>query len=169
MRRTLFLSAAALALGACADGTRTPLTGPGEPIFARGSGAHFIRNATGAEREGDNLIVNFKEAGLPAGSSQLITASALATATYQCVNRGGNVPADPKKTTDASQVSGSGEFTADKNGNVVGFVVIEPPPAPATFSCPNGQNVSGPLDVSFSNVSIKDETSGAFLAIRGEF
>src|SRR5262245_47510706 len=77
---------------------------------------HFIKNATSATRVGDNLVVSFKEAGLESGSTETITASADATATFQCVNGGGNVPSDPKKTTITTRVSESGEFTADKNG-----------------------------------------------------
>lgn len=172
MQRALLapLASLALILAACADGATTALTAPqGGLSAARGAGAHFIKNATTAQRDGDNLVVSFKEAGLAAGSVETITATATATATYQCVNNGGNVPNDPKKTTVAQQVSASDTFTADQNGNLVGSITVTPPPAPESFSCPNGQNVSGPLDVTYTNVSITDATSGATLPIRGTF
>src|SRR5215218_9499686 len=68
---------------------------------------HFIKNATGASVEGTTLTVTFKEAGLPSGATETITVSALVTATFQCVNNGGKVPSDPKKTEFSSVVEES--------------------------------------------------------------
>ncbi|HJZ46681.1 MAG TPA: hypothetical protein VKE41_05930 [Roseiflexaceae bacterium] len=136
-------------------------------VFA--GNAHFIKNATSAARSGDSLVVSFKEAGLESGSTETITASATASATFQCVNGGNNVPSDPKKTTVAVRVSKSGEFTADKNGNIEGSLTINPPSAADVgFSCPPGQHATRTA-LSYSNVQIVDEDSGASFAINGSF
>lgn len=130
--------------------------------------AHFIKSATTASPSGVNLVVDFKEAGLESGSVETITATAHLDALYQCFNNGGKVPSDPKKTTISSDISQSGEFTAGKNGNVSDSLTLSPPSAASVLDCPNGQRarlVSG----TWSDVSISDSTSGAFLAIPGSF
>ena len=130
--------------------------------------AHFISNATTASPDGVSLVVDFKEAGLESGSVETVQATAHLDATYSCVNNGNKVPSDPKKTTISSDVSESGEFKALKNGNVSDSLSVSPPAAADVLDCPNGQRatlVSG----TWSDVSISDLTSGAFLAIPGSF
>ena len=60
-------------------------------LAASGS-AHFIKHATGATLNGSNLVCNFKEAGLAAGSVETLTCNATETVTYECVNGGGKNP-----------------------------------------------------------------------------
>jgi hypothetical protein len=127
---------------------------------------HFIKNLTGAELNGTNLDVHFKEAGLESGSVETITASATLTETWFCVNNGGANPSASNKRTITSDVSVSGEFTADKNGNVVGTLTIESF-TPADF-CPAGQTMTLG-SVTYSNVSVTDEDSGASINISGTF
>ena len=156
IRRTLAVLATAAAL---------TLVGAGA---ASAGNAHFIANATTASASGTSLVVKFKEAGLASGSTETITASAHLEATYSCVNNGNKVPSDPKKTTISTDVSESGEFTAGKNGNVSDSLTLSPPSAASVLDCPNGQRatlVSG----TWSDVSITDHDSGAFLAISGSF
>jgi hypothetical protein len=76
---------------------------------------HFIRASANLNNDG-TLTVSFKEAGL--GTNQLITyvASADATATYVCVNRGGGNPSASNKTTVAGPVSATGEFSSGRTG-----------------------------------------------------
>lgn len=130
--------------------------------------AHFIGNATTASASGTSLVVQFKEAGLESGSSETITASAHLEATYSCVNGGKKVPSDPKKTTISTDVSESGEFTAGKNGNVTGSLTLSAPAASTVLDCPPGQTATL-MSGTWSNVSITDHDSGAFLAIPGSF
>ncbi|MFE5673347.1 hypothetical protein ACFQ58_17240 [Agromyces sp. NPDC056523] len=156
IRRTLAALAATAAL---------VLVG-GSPAFA--GNPHFIKNATSAHLSGVNLVVDFKEAGLESGAVETVVASADLRATYSCVNGGNNVPSDPKKTTIDSRVSGSGEFTAGQNGNIQGSVTISPTPADEALDCPNGQTATL-FSVVYTNVTIEDLDSGAFLAIRGTF
>ena len=142
------------------------LAGAG-PALAGGS-PHFIKNGTSASLSGTSLVVQFKEAGLSSGSVETIQATAHLDATFQCVNGGGNVPADPKKTTISSDVSTSGVFTAGQNGNLVGSLTLSVPAAASVLNCPGGQTATLTA-ATWSAVSVTDLTSGATLAIKGTF
>lgn len=157
IRRTIAALAAAAAL---------VFAGAAGPALA--GSPHFIKNATYAELDGFDLDVDFKEAGLESGATETVVASADLSATYSCVNGGNNVPSDPKKTTIDSRVSESGEFTATKNGNIVGSLTLSPTPADVALDCPNGQTATL-FSVVWSNVTIEDLDSGAFLALKGTF
>ena len=111
-----------------ARSTAVLVLGGAGPALAGGS-PHFIKSGTGASLSGTSLVVQFKEAGLSSGSVETIQATAHLDATYQCVNGGGNVPSDPKKTTISSDVSQSGVFTAGQNGNLVGSLTLSAPAA----------------------------------------
>jgi hypothetical protein len=131
--------------------------------------AHFIKSATSASLSGSSLVCTFKEAGLQSGSTETVTCSATATTTYECVNNGGKNPSASNKTTRQTAASGSGEFTADRNGNISGSVTISPPSAADLgFSCPSGQTVTF-VSVSYTGVTLTDEDSGAAIAIAGTF
>ena len=60
------------------------------------------------------------------------------------------------------------DFTAGKNGNVVGSLPLSPPAAASVLDCPKGQKATL-ISGTWSDISIEDETSGAFLAIPGSF
>lgn len=131
--------------------------------------AHFIPNLTEASLSDFDLEVDFKEAGLESGSTETITVSADFSGTFQCINKSGKNPNDPKKTVIAATVTESGEFTAGKNGNVTGTLTLSPPSASAVgFSCPSGQRAEV-TTVSYSGVVINDEDSGASLGLPGTF
>ena len=158
MRRTLSLAAALLALLAVAA----------SGAWAAGS-AHFIKNASSATLSGQLLACKFKEAGLASGSVETVTCSATQTIVYECVNNGGKNPSASNKQSFTRTVSRSGTFTADKNGNIVGSLTLEPlSAAQVGFSCPPGQTVTL-VSVSYSNVSVTDATSGASIALPGTF
>lgn len=130
--------------------------------------AHFIANHTSASASGTSLLVKFKEAGLESGSVETVQVSAHLDATYQCVNKGNHNPNDPKKTTISSDVSESGQFTAGKNGNLVGSLSLSAPAAATVLDCPNGQKATLTV-VTWSDISIADLTSGAHLELAGTF
>ena len=124
---------------------------------------HFIRASANLNNDG-TLTVSFKEAGL--GTNQLITyvASADATATYVCVNRGGS-PSASNKTTVAGPVSETGEFSSGKNRRSASLTV-DPPPS--DISCPPGQSLQL-AQVTYTNVAITDATNGVTEPIPGTF
>jgi hypothetical protein len=130
---------------------------------------HFIKNATSVSQSGPNLTASFKEAGLPSGSVETVALSATATTTYECVNGGGHNPSASNKTTTQTAVSQSGQFTADRNGNISGSLTLSPPTAAQLgFSCPPGQRVTF-VSVSYSGLQLNDTTSGASASFSGTF
>ena len=135
---------------------------------AMAGNAHFIGNLTSASASGTDLTVQFKEAGLESGSTETVQVTAHLDATYQCINRGGSNPNDPKKTTISADVSESGTFTAGKNGTIKGSLTVSAPDAADVLDCPNGQRATLTA-ITWSDISIEDLTSGAFLAIAGTF
>jgi len=126
---------------------------------------HFVQAS--AELSGTSLVVSFKEAGL--GTNQLIAyvASADATATYVCVNRGGANPSAANKTTITEPVSETGTFSSGKNGQVTASITISAPGA-GSFSCPPGQSLEL-AQVTYTNVLITDTTNNVSEPIVGTF
>ena len=158
----MFARRAALALAAAA----TLVMMGAAPAFADGS--HFLAPHTSAGISGFSLTADFKEAGLEAGSVSTITLVAHLDATYQCVNNGNKNPNDPKKTTISGDFSASDEFTAAKNGNLRGSLTLDPPDASDVLDCPNGQRATLTV-VSWSDISLHDETTGASIDLAGTF
>ena len=137
MRRSIVILVAALlslALGA-------QVASAGNP--------HFVR--VSAERQGDTLVVSFKEAGL--GNEDQV--EIVVSATAQCVNRGGNKP----KAANKMSVSETGLFPV-QNGRAQGTLTLTP-----TFQ----PRCSPPMSVIFTNVTITDVTSGISRDLTGTF
>lgn len=134
---------------------------------AAGGNPHFLASKTSDSVDSaGNLAVSFKEAGLASGSVETIHVDATAIANWFCVNGGAHNPAATNKRTASSQVTASGTFTADQNGNVTGTLTAPQGglQAPSDFSCPGGQSLKLG-SVSYTSVSITDDTSGASLAL----
>jgi hypothetical protein len=131
--------------------------------------AHFIKSATSASLSGSSLVCSFKEAGLESGSTETVTCSADEAIAYECVNNGGKNPKASNKQFFDTTGSASGNFSADRNGNINGTLTITPATATSLgFSCPSGQTVTF-VSVTYSNVTITDSTSGATANIEGTF
>lgn len=124
------------------------------PVWA--ASPHFVGKVT-AKLDGNNVQVCFKEAGL--GNSQSIdyTASADSTATFVCVNNGGNCPKAANKKTVSGPVTASGTFSSVKNGSIRQCLTLEPPDA-GGFTCPGGQKLTLSA-VSYSGIKITDDTN----------
>ncbi|HLN99240.1 MAG TPA: hypothetical protein VK208_12330 [Pyrinomonadaceae bacterium] len=130
-------------------------------LVAWAGSAHFIKNRTTAScTNTSNLEVCFKEAGLESGAVETVTVLGNGSADYQCINGGNKNPNAANKETVGGPISNSQTFAADQNGNITGCILLFPP-GPGSFSCPPGQQLVGPTNVSFSNVSLVDQTSGA--------
>jgi hypothetical protein len=120
--------------------------------------AHFVRgpdasiNSTNA-----NVTVTWKEAGLGDTTTVDYQATAVASARYQCVNRGGKCPAAANKQDVLSNVSASGSFASGKNGAINGSLTFEPPEG--TLNCPGGQ-VLKMVSASYTNIALADLTNG---------
>ncbi|MCE0486260.1 hypothetical protein [Ornithinimicrobium sediminis] len=129
---------------------------------------HFIASQTRVSLVGMDLSVKFKEAGLESGSQVTVELSAHLEATYQCINKGGNNPADPKKTTVDTDVAANAPFTVPKNGNLVGTINLPAPAAADVLDCPGGQT-STLTEVTWSMLELNDLTTGAYLALPGTY
>src|SRR6516162_7288163 len=124
---------------------------------------HF--NSASAGLSGTNLVVSFKEAGLGTNQNIAYTASANASATYVCVNKGGGNPSASNKTNVAGPVSASGTFNSGKNGNVTASLTVSPPPA--NLNCPGGQTQQV-ASVTYTGVTLTDMTNGITVSL-GDF
>jgi hypothetical protein len=104
------------------------------------SGAHFFHDTAGSVADNGALVVTIDEAGV--GQAQVeYTLVWSGTATYACINGGGNHPKAANKAT----VSGGGSSSFSEspiNGRVMAsFTVPGTPPGPGSFSCPSGQTL----------------------------
>jgi hypothetical protein len=136
--------------------------------MAAGTGAHFQNLNVSLNGDG-TLAISFKESGLgnsPVGGLVHIELSASASATYACINGGGNHPKAANKEDVNGPVSASGDFPVGKNGSVVGSITVAPPPS--TLVCPGGQTFVL-ADVSFSNVDLLDVTNSVEQLFPGPF
>jgi hypothetical protein len=114
---------------------------------------HFISEGTASIlSSGAYQVSKFKEAGLGnTVSTESITLSATATATYACVNGGGKHPKATNKASTTGQVSNTGSFPV-RNGSTTGTLAVGPPPAPA-FSPPCNPPMTVVIaQVSYTNV-----------------
>jgi hypothetical protein len=108
---------------------------------ALASSPHFISEGTASiTSSGAYHVANFKEAGLGTTvSTEAITLSATATATYACINGGGNHPSAANKETLTAPISNTGSFPV-RNGQTTGSISAGPP-GPGSFTCPGGQKL----------------------------
>src|SRR6266508_2632546 len=110
MKHANFIPIAALLFAvACSEKSTSPVE-VNSPAFASGS-PHFIANATSCTQVGNDLVCSFKETGLSSGSVETVSVTVFANAGYGCVNGGGKVPSDPKKST-SGNLTNSGTFPA---------------------------------------------------------
>jgi hypothetical protein len=152
MRRMLFIVAALCAAAVLA-------------VPALAQSPHFIRASASLNNNG-TLTVSFKESGLGDNQNINYAATADATATYVCVNRGGANPSAQNKTTVAGPVSATGTFSSGKNGSISASLTLSPPPS--DISCPSGQSLQL-AEVSYTNVAITDTTNNVSESIPGTF
>lgn len=128
---------------------------------------HFVRTSASGPDSSGNLTVSFKEAGLGDNATITYLATADATATYACINGGGNHPKATNKETVSGPVDATGTFTSGKNGSISQSLTLSPP-SQGDFSCPPGQRLIL-ASVSYDNVSITDNTNHLTESIPGTF
>ena len=128
-------------------------------VFAAGtasaatSGAHFTATSDSVNAAG-SLVATFSEGGL--GNENVnYTLSATGSATYACLNGGGNHPKAANKETSTSAVQGGTDVQA-KNGHASGSATAGPPSS--TLVCPSGQTFVLAC-VSYTDVVLTDTTN----------
>jgi hypothetical protein len=128
---------------------------------------HFLRcSASGVNSDGQ-MTVCFKIAGLGSinQNSVTVTASASADATYGCLNGGEQCPNAANKVNVQMDVSATGNFPVNRNGQATGCLPLNPPPT--TLTCPNGQELVL-VSVSYTDVKVTGP-GGAECDISGTF
>ena len=120
-------------------------------VPALAANPHFTKASASGPNASGNLAVSFKIAGLGANETITVTTTGQASGQYACINRGGNHPQASNKEDFAGPVSASGEFTSDKNGNVIGTLTLTPPPS--TLVCPGNQKLVL-ANVTYTDVSV---------------
>jgi hypothetical protein len=126
MKRLSILTIAVAALGSLAIG------------IAWAANPHCITTSSSIDNSGD-LSTCFKIAGFGNSETVHVTVTADVTAVYACRNNGGNCPSAANKSTASGPVSASGDFTANRNGQVTGCLTLGPLPSPPAPFCPPGQ------------------------------
>jgi hypothetical protein len=125
------------------------------------SGAHFFK-ATASINDSGALVVTFDEAGV--GQQQVdYVLSADASATYACINGGGNHPKAANKATFNGPVSSPTIGFQPENGRVKGSISVGPLGS-GSFSCPSGQTLVL-ASVSYSNITLTDTTTNVTASI----
>jgi len=133
------------------------------PSFAT-SGAHFFSatssvNTTNPEFAFGALVVDFDEAGLGSISGEVAYSLIVtnATATYACLNGGGNHPKAANKESVNGPLTVPGSFAPTKNGRVIASLPAGPLSA-GDFSCPSGQTFVL-ASVSYAGITLTDTTN----------
>jgi hypothetical protein len=106
--------------------------------IALAANAHFVTGPT-ITTTNTSVTACGKIAGL--GNAQTVTVLLEASVTTTCTNKGNNIPSGLTQ-----EVSGEGDFSADKNGTVTFCVTTERPDNP----CPDGMRPNN----TFSDISI---------------
>jgi hypothetical protein len=124
-------------------------------------GAHF-NSANGSVNANGALVVTWDEAGVGDNAFIDYSLALSATATYACINGGGNHPkASNKESVNATTTT---DFTAEaKNGRVIGEFTTGPLTDPS-FTCPSGQRRVLAC-VSYSDLTLTDTTNDDSVSI----
>lgn len=118
---------------------------------AQAASPHFIGTPSCTKSVSTGLTCSGKAAGLGNEPASVFLTADSVTATYVCVNRGGNIaPGQPVVTQD---VTGPTEVITPHNGQITFSATLPPPtpPSPAT-ECPNGNWTVQLTSLTFNNV-----------------
>jgi hypothetical protein len=125
------------------------------------SGAHFF-SATGSVNNSGALVVSWDEAGV--GQQQVnYVLTADSTATYACLNGGGNHPKAANKASFAGPLASPNTGFQPLNGRVQGSLSVGPISADG-FSCPSGQRLVL-ASVSYTNILLTDTTNNVSTSV----
>jgi len=113
--------------------------------------AHFIGTPTCTKSLSTGLTCSGKAAGLGNGPTEAFLTADSVSATYECVNKGGNVA--PGQPVVESSVTGPAQTITPHNGEISFSPTIPPPPTPSAASqCPNGNWSVHLTSLTYTNV-----------------
>jgi len=119
--------------------------------IAQAQSAHFIGTPTCTKSLTAGLTCSGKAAGLGNAPSAAFLTADTESATFECVNHGGNVA--PGQPVVLSNVTGPMQTITPHNGQITFSPTIPPPPAPsAKTECPNGNWTVRITSLSYTNV-----------------
>ena len=126
------------------------------------NGAHFF-SSSGSVADNGALQVSWDEAGV-GNATVNYTLSAQSSATYACINGGGNHPkASNKQSVNGPLTSPSVGFQP-QNGRVTVTNGISVGPLPSTLVCPSGQTFVLAC-VSYTGITLTDTTNNVTTSI----
>jgi hypothetical protein len=112
---------------------------------------HFIGTPTCTKSLSTGLTCSGKAAGLGNAPSAAFLTADSETATYECVNHGGNVA--PGQPIVIKGVTGPAQMITPHNGQITFSPTIPPPTPPsAKTECPNGNWTVKITSLSYTNV-----------------
>jgi hypothetical protein len=112
---------------------------------------HFIGTPTCTKSLSTGLICSGKAAGLGNGPTKAFLTASSVSATYECVNHGGNVA--PGQPVVESNVTGPSQTITPHNGQIRFSPTLPPPPTPSAASeCPNGHWTVRLTSLTYSDV-----------------
>lgn len=120
-------------------------------ILALADSAHFIGTPTCTKSLDTGLTCSGKAAGLGNSPSDAFLTAASVTATYNCVNHGGNIA--PGQPIVEQNVAGPSQAITPHNGQITFSPNIPPPTPPSPkIECPNGNWSVEITSLTFTNV-----------------
>jgi hypothetical protein len=112
---------------------------------------HFIGTPTCTKSLTTGLTCSGKAAGLGNGPTAAFLTADSVSATYECVNKGGNVA--PGQPVVLSNVTGPTQNITPRNGQITFSPNLPPPPTPsAATQCPNGNWSVRLTSLTYTNV-----------------
>jgi hypothetical protein len=121
------------------------------------SGAHFF-SASGSVADNGALQVSWDEAGV-GNATVNYTLSAQSSATYACINGGGNHPKAANKQSVNGPLTSPNTGFNPINGRVKVTNGISVGPLPSNLTCPSGQTFVLAC-VSYTDITLTDTTNG---------
>jgi hypothetical protein len=143
MKRTRLLAIFAMA---------SMMFGSGAVAFAQSP--HFIGTPSCSKNSTTGVLTcSGKAAGLGNGPTAAFLTADSVTATFECVNKGGNVaPGQPVVT---QNVQGPTQTITPHNGQITFSPTLSPPPPPsAATECPNGNWTVRRTSLTYNNVVV---------------
>jgi len=124
--------------------------------------AHFVGSFSISKSLTSGLSVSGKAAGLGNGPTNAFLTADSVSATYECVNHGGNVA--PGQPIVQQNVTGPVQTITPRNGQITFTVTIPPPPTPSSATaCPNGNWKVRITSLTYTNVVLHVENAGTNL------
>lgn len=116
-----------------------------------------------------DLLFTFTLVGLGSSEGTVEGTVGSATAEFGCVNNGNNRPQASNKTQVTLPLSASGTFASDRNGRIVGEILVDTAPLEGgTLSCPAGQTLVA-ISLNLEDLAVTEVATGATMSTPSVF